>query len=286
MAKIAKKKESNLSFDDTNIKITLPDISDSNNDEEKKNEYIDSLLKNLPEYVWTMEDQKEEPTENKEIVNENESQKKQRKLSKIDFIMLFLIILFELLQWIFLVILPARIFIITFVLGFFIVLGLSYLCNQYQMMFVQFTLLFVVSATMIGGWRRGLRNEQLSKMSMTRITYINQHTPVKTSHYSDDELKNKFIYYYRYGCSDCMATDNVIKGILKENKVDVINIETRSKIGKHMLKKYPVTEVPSGLVIHKDGSYTTSVLYEKDKAGKPIVSTNGIQKLLKLLKDE
>ena len=46
----------------------------------------------MPEDVWTMEDQKEEPTENKEIVNENESQKKQRKLSKIDFIMLFLII--------------------------------------------------------------------------------------------------------------------------------------------------------------------------------------------------
>lgn len=77
-----------------------------------------------------------------------------------------------------------------------------------------------------------------------------------------DDLTNKIILYYRFGCPDCESVYSDLKNGTN-GKTGIYWISTRSKQGKALRKKYPTAEVPSGVYIKSDDTCTTLMLYDK-----------------------
>lgn len=74
------------------------------------------------------------------------------------------------------------------------------------------------------------------------------------------------IVLYRWGCDDC---ENAHKQLYQtiQNNTDVYAISTRSELGKSLVKKYGIIEVPAAVYIENDteNKYTKKYLVQKNK---------------------
>lgn len=74
------------------------------------------------------------------------------------------------------------------------------------------------------------------------------------------------IVLYRWGCDDC---ENAHKQLCQtiQNNTDVYAISTRSELGKSLVKKYGIIEVPAAVYIENDteNKYTKKYLVQKNK---------------------
>lgn len=89
----------------------------------------------------------------------------------------------------------------------------------------------------------------------TDITIYKMITGIQNSHKEDklpDDLNDKIIIYYRFGCPDCEAIYNDLNTYTTDNDLNVYYVSTRSNQGKKLLKQFPVKTVPTGIYIYKN----------------------------------
>lgn len=292
-------KNDELSFDDK--VIVLPPMSEDK--DKDTNEYIERVIANAQDSIekarkeqeiekqqkvkeTEMTQIEEKKTEEENIIEKKENPKGLRKLTNLEKILIVLLMILPGIQILLMVVASAKIYFIYSIISLVFVFLLSHGCKQYSMVFVHIIMMVLSLFIVINGYDHGMINEDLSKRSVINISYLNGHTPNK-SDYSDtsenaikSELTGKFIYYYKYGCKDCAAIDTQLKALFSEGSYEVIPIETRSEIGKKLLELYPVDEVPAGLVINEDGTYTKRVIYTTDKDGKSVIDNEKLGELL------
>lgn len=93
-----------------------------------------------------------------------------------------------------------------------------------------------------------------------------------------DDLTGAIIIYYRYGCPDCAATrDDIVESFRYID--NVYWIATRSETGVKLREKYPVADVPAGLVIEKNGEFAEITLYKKVD-GKSVIDMDNVSLLI------
>ena len=105
----------------------------------------------------------------------------------------------------------------------------------------------------------------------TDITIYKMITGIQNSHKEDklpDNLDNKIIIYYRFGCPDCETIYNDLNAYISDNNLNVYYVSTRSTQGKKLLKQFPVKTVPTGIYIYKNNqgelSYIQKALCNTD----------------------
>lgn len=287
--KMAEKRESKgenkTSFNIGDTTITIPEI----NSKKDNDEYINKVLEGVvlsPEDNSDKNGLNETQNKNTEINNidaeiKNDNSKGLRKLAKFEKILMAIIIIVPLIQILLYVKVPANKYFIYCGISLLLVGTLSALMKQYSMLFVTgaFTILSVLIA--VSGISHGLMKEDLSKRTMFRISYLNSYTPKKCEYSKLDdetisELKGKFIYYYKYGCADCLGVQRKLDSFLESKGYDVVCVETRSDFGKELREKYPIEEVPAGLVIEDDNSGFRRVIYKADENGASILDTKAL----------
>lgn len=122
--------------------------------------------------------------------------------------------------------------------------------------------------------------EPNNTMSIQKLFYNIEKLPME-SKLPENNLKNKLIIYYKFGCGDCESIHNTLKAKLKEYN-DIYIVYTRSKQGKKLRKTYPVEKVPSGLYIQSNGEAVTLPLYTTDTNGNSTLNEQNLNTLLQL----
>ena len=90
-----------------------------------------------------------------------------------------------------------------------------------------------------------------------------------------EEPKGSILIFFKYGCPDCTQIhDDLEEYLLTHNVTNYYYVSSRSKQGKALIEKYPITEVPSGVYVkEKDSSIAkniTMIIYRKTDKDSPI----------------
>lgn len=100
--------------------------------------------------------------------------------------------------------------------------------------------------------------ESLQRFGILRTVRAIQNSPIADRNGSLDQQGNILIYY-RFGCGDCEAVYDSLKAATA-GKEDIYWVASRQSVGRELLQKYAVQEVPAGVVILGDGMYVSHVL--------------------------
>lgn len=98
-----------------------------------------------------------------------------------------------------------------------------------------------------------------------------------------EDLTNAIVVYFKYGCLDCEATLEDTQKML-ENVSDVYWIATRSKTGEKLREQFPVSEVPSAIVINEDGTYAQKIIYSRQN-GKSVIDKDALTTIINRAKN-
>lgn len=271
----------------------------SNEEPEPEPEQIDEEQikeETYTEGVLSSSDKVIEVKSDDSIKSESETEKKTlRKLTKFEKALICILMLLPAIEILLLVVAPANIYFVYTGISLLFVLSISWGFKQYSMVFVHVAILVMSLFIVFSGREHGMVAGDLAKRSITNLSYVNSNTPkaVSFDKMTDkeirDKFKGKFIYYYKYGCKDCIAINAQLESFFEGNDYEMVAVETRSNLGKEMLKSYPVDEVPAGLIFENDGSYLKSVLYNT-KGGESVIDNKKLKGLLRkldeVLKDE
>lgn len=304
--------------------ILIPPMSDDIESDKEANDYIERVLENAKdsmeqakreleeeERIKEAEEQKaidtieevdeseldmvsvEQLSNEESIANQSEdnSTKMLRALTGLEKILIGILMALPGIQLILMFAAPALPYFIYSLISLVFVIILSHGCKQYSMVFVHVVMMIMSLFIVISGFDYGMTKDDLSKRSVLKLSYLNSNTP-KMIEYDDmteeeifEEFHGKFIYLYKYGCSDCAAIDAQMNAVFETNEYDLVSIETRSSIGKKMIELFPVEEVPAGVILHKDGTHTKRILHtvENDEV---IISKENLTDLLTTLEKE
>lgn len=100
--------------------------------------------------------------------------------------------------------------------------------------------------------------ESLQRFGILRTVRAIQNSPIADRNGNLDQQGNILIYY-RFGCGDCEAVYDSLK-VATAGKEDIYWVASRQSVGRELLQKYAVQEVPAGVVILGDGMYVSHVL--------------------------
>lgn len=143
-------------------------------------------------------------------------------------------------------------------------------------------LLFIIGVA----YSHGADIEALRKFSVIRTVKAINNSPIATK--KDIDLPGNIIIYYRFGCKDCEAVYDELNERIEQNN-NIYWVCTRSKLGKRLLQKYVVEEVPSGIIIQENNCYTQYILYntiyvepEREDDDYTIIDEEAFNRLLQL----
>lgn len=149
-------------------------------------------------------------------------------------------------------------------------------------------LLTIICITTLIAILHGADMETLNKFNFLRTVKAIQNSPRMCNNKNLDKNGN-IIIYYRFGCKDCEAIYKDLNSFKKNNN-NIYWVATKSNNGKVLLQKYPVSEVPSGIIIQNNNDYTQYALYktisENEKDHYTIVDQTALNRLLELQKQE
>jgi len=100
--------------------------------------------------------------------------------------------------------------------------------------------------------------ESLQRFGILRTVRAIQNSPIADRNGNLDQQGNILIYY-RFGCGDCEAVYDSLKAATA-GKEDIYWVASRQSVGRELLQKYAVQEVPAGVVILGEGMYVSHVL--------------------------
>jgi hypothetical protein len=194
-----------------------------------------------------------------------------RQLTGIEKIIIGILMLLPGLQLLFMAVTPVVVYLAYSFIALVFIIILSNACyKQYSMVVVHAILMIASMLILINGFECGMKQEDLLKRSVFKISNINNNMPTESKCDKEDineekilnEFNGKFIYLYKYGCSDCAAIDDQMNALFETNGYERISIESRSELGKTMVELFSVKEVPTGIIIHNDGTYTKHNLHK------------------------
>lgn len=146
-------------------------------------------------------------------------------------------------------------------------------------------LFLLYMATAVMAYMHGADMESLQKFGILRTIRAIQNSPVTDRSVNLDQQGNILIYY-RFGCRDCEAVYDELKTEVEE-KENIYWVASRQSEGQKLLQKYTVSEVPTGVVIQKEGMYISHVLcnfvYDRqDGTGSVRLDTHALNRLVEL----
>ncbi len=112
------------------------------------------------------------------------------------------------------------------------------------------------------GWQTSWKN------SLKTLITNNKLLPDESNIRAEDLKAGDVVIYLRYDCKDCHRTWPDLKQALSQNKAsdEVYIVYTRTKLGKQVLKQYPITDVPSGIYIKNKTEYIRKTLHKNKTA--------------------
>ena len=116
----------------------------------------------------------------------------------------------------------------------------------------------------------GATQEHLSRMPISEVIErtFRSHRQSGLSDEDAGSLRDCYIIYFKFGCRDCLETYDELQKFLKENEPEapVYYISTESEIGRKLLGKYGIAEVPGLVYIYPDGvTFLGKVLYYRSR---------------------
>ena len=116
----------------------------------------------------------------------------------------------------------------------------------------------------------GATDEHLQEMTIKEVVTrtLHSHRQSKLTEDTIGNLKDCYILYFKFGCDDCLETYDGLQKFLKENDpgTPVYYISTESEIGRKLLWKYGIAEVPGLVYIYPNGTtFLGKTLYYKDR---------------------
>lgn len=111
---------------------------------------------------------------------------------------------------------------------------------------------------------------------------------IQCTHVEDqvpEDLRGKIIIFYKYNCPDC---EGIYKYLVQytDNEENIYFSASNSEQGKKLRETYPITDVPCGIYIHRDGSFTNHTLYTPSNAQSGVTFDKDAMTRLKQLRDE
>ena len=108
----------------------------------------------------------------------------------------------------------------------------------------------------------------------TELSHVQSQLPK-----DENAFYGSIIMYYKFGCPDCGAIKKEWDAQTPDDP-NIYWVSTRSEEGKKLIQKYTANEVPSGIYVHKNGTYTVHILYKKDRDGKPVFNQGEFDALM------
>lgn len=268
---------------------------DTSDKESDQNKYIDDVLNGIEDQLQIMSEKANDQETNEPEHNDSEEVISSKGSIYVSYntIMLLLVTMIPIIQLCAIIGATAKTCMIVFFVGTVIEITFYMIINDPTMLIVECIFGIVCAGILTMGVPHGLIGDDVNTKSVMKIYTLNMNTPKKyvtDVNISEKEIidmcKGKFVYYYKYGCPDCVDIYTDLTALLEEKGCEVIAIETRSDFGKKMLNQYPAYEVPAGLVITKDGNYQIETLYKKSTDGtKSVIDMEHISKLLEAIGD-
>lgn len=105
-----------------------------------------------------------------------------------------------------------------------------------------------------------------TKEDITTLWYRMTHSLRDQSKELPEDKSGCIIILYRWGCDDCENAREQLYRIIQDN-TGVYAISTRSELGKSLVEKYGIIEVPAAVYIENDAKnkYTKKYLVQKNK---------------------
>ncbi|WP_270243490.1 thioredoxin family protein [Lactococcus lactis] len=111
--------------------------------------------------------------------------------------------------------------------------------------------------------------------------YSRSHTMKETPHLmqklEDNDSKKEVLVFFRPGCPYCEAGQEKIKEISKKTKVPVYYVNTRSEIGKVLVKNFDLKYASTLTVI--DSGHFKNIAYADKINGKIVPLTSNIKRV-------
>lgn len=120
--------------------------------------------------------------------------------------------------------------------------------------------------------------EALTKFGIKRTIQAIRKSPVND--YCAEDKEGSIIIYYRFGCSDCEAVFDDLSQLVSAHE-NIYWVASRQENGKKLLERYRVSQVPSGVIIQKNGDYTQVLLFRQDERG-TVLDYESFERLLTL----
>ena len=110
---------------------------------------------------------------------------------------------------------------------------------------------------------------------------------IQTTHVEDtlpEDLRGSIVFFYKYNCPDCeLAYRNLA---LAKSKTDKIYFcASDSKQGEKLVELYQIENVPSGIYVHQDYTFTNIFLCTTDENGTRF-DHKALNRLLQLQKEQ
>lgn len=111
---------------------------------------------------------------------------------------------------------------------------------------------------------------------------------IQCTHIEDkvpEDLRGNIIIFYKYNCPDC---ESIYRNLVQHtiNEKDIYFSASNSEQGKKLRETYPITDVPCGIYVHKDGSFTNYTLYMPSNAQSGVMFDKEAMNRLIQLKNE
>ena len=123
--------------------------------------------------------------------------------------------------------------------------------------------------------------QPLNEITVQKVITSTQLSPEEDTVPDETKRDGSVLLYYKFGCPDCEAVYEALKEKTKDNE-NIYWISTRSKNGKTWKEIHDIQEVPSGVYLKSDGTFTTLLLYTKDSDGNTILDEHNLNILLTL----
>ena len=127
----------------------------------------------------------------------------------------------------------------------------------------------------------GATDEDLQEMPISEIVArtLHSHQESDLTETDIENLKDCYIMYYKFSCNDCLETYDDFQEFLKDNDpgVPIYYIASKSEIGKKLLGKYGIAEVPGLVYIYPNGvTFLGKVIYYRDQSTNRAMFNNDI----------
>ena len=101
-----------------------------------------------------------------------------------------------------------------------------------------------------------------------------------------DELQTgDVVVMFKWGCRDCHAIHDAMLGWDEANKLGAHYVSAETKNGTEMASEFSIREVPSVVLVMRNGTYMTEKAYKTDDNGNTVIDNDALDKIIEKRKN-